>query len=1073
MEFLRSLPFSSIAGALEYQAQTRPEKPAILYPDSSKNSREYTSLTYRQYNNVVNDLADKISKYLPFPSSDEPVTCGLLAIGGIEYIVSQYALMKVPNVIMFPISARNSQAAVEHLLRQSKTVLLITTLVYLPMVKIIQEKEEFQLLKVIVWEQDEFKIEEFIKNKDVEHPLISDGIVSSKSKDEILNKVVIILHSSGSTAFPKPIRITNRYFLISLTLYLTLEKHFWVEDDVVLVWGALFHLMAFNVTVRALLVGCAYALPLCVTFPPKPDELLRNIQVKNNITILVTVPSLLEHLIRELLSKDNSHIGLKPLEKLKYVMYAGAGCPEALCRTLVDSGVVLISVYGSTETGIILIKNYKPYDKKWKFMEIPEIRKPFLRIETPPNAQNPNEKLIFHLPNDPFLAENISTSLDDCYTAGDILLEDPPNSGQYFILGRQDDTLVHVNGEKTNPIPMEDVIRHSPLVQQVVIVGHNQFCTAALVQLNIGEASNYDFQEIEEKIWEVVERANKEAPSHSRLVRQLVKILPMNKTLPVTEKGNLTRQKINQEYATLISTIYDKFLNQQYQEQQKHGTTQEKEQTKWTEEKIKKYLEEKLKLLDQKINDFSRSIFDFGVNSLQVVELRNLICQDICEIPKNFLYENSSIEHMSSKLFEYVQADNVENQQADPYHYKLTEQIIDKYIDMMKSVKITSHKEKPNETTQRVFLVTGSNGSLGSFIIRDLLQQSESTVKRVYCLLRGSNTKERLFQSFEQRQLDTSLLIKACEQRLVILSSSMDLSEEHLGQTDSICQELQNEVTDIIHTAWKMNFNQTVKDFEHDSIFGVYNLLKLAASNHIQFHFISSIASAASGLLSSIKEEPLPRKSEIALPQGYGQSKYASEHLCWAAMHLWNVPVNIYRVGQVSGDTQNGVWNTTEMAAMMIYAGAGQLKQMPNIGHDINWIPVDVCSASLVDLALKSSFDLSTGADQRVYHLLNPRVISYENYLSFLQAAGLDFHPVSPKEFVNTILTTKDLSNPLIKLSSFLEQIFSKKDTSKSSKYETVKTVERCEILKNCPTIDANLIKLYLNHWKKCQVLKD
>ncbi|CAF4038801.1 unnamed protein product [Rotaria magnacalcarata] len=949
MEFLRSLPFSSIAGALEYQAQTRPEKPAILYPDSSKNSREYTSLTYRQYNNVVNDLADKISKYLPFSSSDEPVTCGLLAIGGIEYIVSQYALMKVPNVIMFPISARNSQAAVEHLLRQSKTVLLITTLVYLPMVKIIQEKEEFQLLKVIVWEQDEFKIEEFIKNKDVEHPLISDGIVSSKSKDEILNKVVIILHSSGSTAFPKPIRITNRYFLISLTLYLTLEKHFWVEDDVVLVWGALFHLMAFNVTVRALLVGCAYALPLCVTFPPKPDELLRNIQVKNNITILVTVPSLLEHLIRELLSKDNSYIGLKPLEKLKYVMYAGAGCPEALCRTLVDSGVVLISVYGSTETGIILIKNYKPYDKKWKFMEIPEIRKPFLRIETPPNAQNPNEKLIFHLPNDPFLAENISTSLDDCYTAGDILLEDPPNSGQYFILGRQDDTLVHVNGEKTNPIPMEDVIRHSPLVQQVVIVGHNQFCTAALVQLNIGEASNYDFQEIEEKIWEVVERANKEAPSHSRLVRQLVKILPMNKTLPVTEKGNLTRQKINQEYATLISTIYDKFLNQQYQEQQKHGTTQEKEQTKWTEEKIKKYLEEELKLLDQKINDFSRSIFDFGVNSLQVVELRNLICQDICEIPKNFLYENSSIEHMSSKLFD----------------------------------------------------------------------------------------------------------------------------EEHLGQTDSICQELQNEVTDIIHTAWKMNFNQTVKDFEHDSIFGVYNLLKLAASNHIQFHFISSIASAASGLLSSIKEEPLPRKSEIALPQGYGQSKYASEHLCWAAMNLWNVPVNIYRVGQVSGDTQNGVWNTTEMAAMMIYAGAGQLKQMPNIGHDINWIPVDVCSASLVDLALKSSFDLSTGADQRVYHLLNPRVISYENYLSFLQAAGLDFHPVSPKEFVNTILTTKDLSNPLIKLSSFLEQIFSKKDTSKSSKYETVKTVERCEILKNCPTIDANLIKLYLNHWKKCQVLKD
>ena len=140
---VRSLPFSSIAGALEYQAQTRPEKTAILYPDPSKDSREYTSLTYRQYNNVVNDVADKISKYLPCSSSDESVTCGLLAVGGIEYIVSQYALLKVPNAIMFPISARNSQAAIEHLMRETKTVLLITTLAYLPMVKILQEKGDW------------------------------------------------------------------------------------------------------------------------------------------------------------------------------------------------------------------------------------------------------------------------------------------------------------------------------------------------------------------------------------------------------------------------------------------------------------------------------------------------------------------------------------------------------------------------------------------------------------------------------------------------------------------------------------------------------------------------------------------------------------------------------------------------------------------------------------------------------------------------------------------------------------------------------------------------------------------
>jgi len=106
--------------------------------------------------------------------------------------------------------------------------------------------------------------------------------------------------------------------------------------------------LGFTGTVRSIIKGSTYALPLCVNFPPKPDELLRNIQVKNGITILITVPSLLEQLIRELLSEKNQNIGLKPLQKLKFVMYGGAGCPDQLCQTLVDNNIVLLSIYGAT-----------------------------------------------------------------------------------------------------------------------------------------------------------------------------------------------------------------------------------------------------------------------------------------------------------------------------------------------------------------------------------------------------------------------------------------------------------------------------------------------------------------------------------------------------------------------------------------------------------------------------------------------------------------------------------------------------------------------------------------------------
>lgn len=109
-----------------------------------------------------------------------------------------------------------------------------------------------------------------------------------------------------------------------------------------------FHLLAFISSARCILLGCTYALPLCVTFPPKPDELVRNIQAKNDITMLLTIPTLLEQLVRELLSEKNTTIGLKPLQKLRCIGYGGAGCPDELCRTLVNNNVILLSIYGST-----------------------------------------------------------------------------------------------------------------------------------------------------------------------------------------------------------------------------------------------------------------------------------------------------------------------------------------------------------------------------------------------------------------------------------------------------------------------------------------------------------------------------------------------------------------------------------------------------------------------------------------------------------------------------------------------------------------------------------------------------
>ena len=705
--------------------------------------------------------------------------------------------------------------------------------------------------------------------------------------------------------------------------YLSVNKNFWQQDDISLSWCALyvrtsvtrpsidfilslrFHLMAFSGTTRAVIQGCTFALPLCANFPPKPDELVRNINEKNGITVLVAVPSLLEQLIRELMSEKYSHIGLRPLKKLRFIMYGGAGCPDELCKLLVDNGIVLTSVYGATglfefesesvsnylfwfsiETGPILMKSMYPYDGRWKVMQLAEIRKPYIRIETPENSQNPNEKIIVHLPNDPLLAENLTFSENGCYTVGDVVLEDPPNSGQYLILGRQDDILVHVNGEKTNPLPMEDTIRQSPVIQAVALVGHNQFSPAALIQLDMEYASKYTSEVIDELVWQAVQEANKQAPSHSTILRKLVYVLSADQVLPMTHKGNLMRRKVNQQYESLISKIYDQFFND------KQNNVQQTLSKQWTLETIKNYLKEKFGSIIE-ISDLSKSVFDIGINSLQTLEMRNWICQEICEIPKNFIYEHSSIDRMSKALIQCLECvpniDEINSTSTDRFHYEMTEDILEKFISLMKDQPLPKIEKEAAQSNERIFLVTGANGSLGNFLLRDLLRRSADEVKAVYCLLRGSNTKERLFDSFKQRQLDSSFFEKHLNQRLFILPASMNLNDPHLGQSEDIFQQIQDSVTDIIHCAWKINFNQTIRDFEDDTLVGHYQLLKLAMSNRKQFHFISSIASASSGLLTNVKEEPLPRNAHVALPQGYGQSKYIGEHLAWTAMNMWSM----------------------------------------------------------------------------------------------------------------------------------------------------------------------------------------
>jgi thioester reductase-like protein len=167
-------------------------------------------------------------------------------------------------------------------------------------------------------------------------------------------------------------------------------------------------------------------------------------------------------------------------------------------------------------------------------------------------------------------------------------------------------------------------------------------------------------------------------------------------------------------------------------------------------------------------------------------------------------------------------------------------------------------------------------------------------------------------------------------------------------------------------------------------------------------------------------------------------------------------------VGQVSGDSKTGVWNTTEMISLMICVGGGELGVLPEDGQRIDWIPVDYAAICIVDIVI----DISTPTaahSERVHHILNPHVISWSQLLEYLKSSGLRFKVVPNKEWLTQLFDSP--SNSAHMLANFYKKVFDNGGKFELAKFTVEKTCRRTAALERCPFINQKLVQLYLNYW--------
>ncbi|KAF7505348.1 hypothetical protein GJ744_001051 [Endocarpon pusillum] len=206
------------------------------------------------------------------------------------------------------------------------------------------------------------------------------------------------------------------------------------------------------------------------------------------------------------------------------------------------------------------------------------------------------------------------------------------------------------------------------------------------------------------------------------------------------------------------------------------------------------------------------------------------------------------------------------------------ESLLDRYVQ---SLPVDNQHQQLPVTQGSTVLLTGSTGSLGSYLLDEL--SNDPNVQHIICLDRTSSAAEKHRDTGLKRGL-TSL----DPERVEFLKAN--LADPQLGLENEVYERLKNTVTYMILCQWPVNFNWTLSSFE-PSIAGVRNLAFMAAKSAPSAFvlFVSSVASVGGWQgLEETPETPI-HDLTVAANMGYGQSKLIAEDLMDKASEISGV----------------------------------------------------------------------------------------------------------------------------------------------------------------------------------------
>jgi phthiocerol/phenolphthiocerol synthesis type-I polyketide synthase E len=370
-------------------------------------------------------------------------------------------------------------------------------------------------------------------------------------------------------------------------------------------------------------------------------------------------------------------------------------------------------------------------------------------------------------------------------------------------------------------------------------------------------------------------------------------------------------------------------------------------------------------------------------------------------------------------------------------------------------------------------LLTGATGFLGAFLLDELLEKTKASI---HCLVRASDAQEG-YARIQSNLQAYSLWDESKAARIIPVLG--DLSKPLLDLSPEQFQALAEKVDVIYHNGASVKHTYPYALLKAPNVLGTHEILRLAAQHKTKpVHFISTMAvfSPISNWPEDkvVREQYVPQQDK-GLFNGYVESKFVAEKLVMLA-RANGIPVSIYRVDRVGGDSQTGACQTDDFLWRMAKSCI-QIESIPDLDIPLPLAPVDYVIKAIVYLSQQIELLGQT------FHVVNPNFCSVGQIAASIRSLGYQVETIPFEQWMvklRSIAAEGTVSNAAYSLMPFLNQVSEILATrSEAARHENPEAFGRNDVRFDCrytldklagtsitcPRIDDRLLRTYFTYF--------